>query len=97
MTRPTGVVLIALYHLLYGLFLVLLAVSAVVGGRLLGAMFGGMDQPPFRGAGVGLLLALVAGAFFLFYALLSAAAAYGIWNMREWGRILTIGLAGVLH
>ena len=42
--RPTGVVLIAIYHFIGAAFLLLLAVSLVVGGSVLGAMFGGSRE-----------------------------------------------------
>jgi len=91
--RPTGVVLIALYHFLSALFLVLFAIGLVVGGSLLGAMFGGMNQSPMGGLGLGLMVGMLGAVFFGFYAIVAAIAGYGIWTMREWGRILSIVLA----
>jgi hypothetical protein len=91
--RPTGVVLIALYHFLSAVFLVLLAISLVIGGSVLGAMFGTGNQSPLGGLGIGLLVDTLGGAFFLVYAVIAALAGYGIWSLREWGRILCIVLA----
>jgi len=91
--RPTGVVLIALYHFLSALFLVLFAIGLVVGGSLLGAAFGGMNRMPVSGAGLGLMVGMLGAVFFGFYAVVAAIAGYGIWTMREWGRILSIVLA----
>jgi hypothetical protein len=92
--RPTGVVLIAIYHFLSALFLVLLAISLVVGGSVL-AMMAGRDASAsvIGGAGIGIMVGMVGAAFFLFYAAIAAVAGYGIWTMREWGRILSIVLA----
>jgi hypothetical protein len=93
--RPAGVVLIAVYHFISALFLVLLAVSLVVGGTLLGGMFGGSRDSTMGGLGVGALIGMVGAVFFLFFALIAAVAGYGIWSLRDWGRILCIGLAAV--
>jgi hypothetical protein len=93
--RPAGVVLIAVYHFISALFLVLLAISLVVGGTLLGGMFGGSRDNTMGGLGVGVLIGMVGAVFFLFFALIAAVAGYGIWSLREWGRILSIGLAAV--
>ena len=90
--RPTGVILIALYHFLSALFLVLLSIALAVGGSVLGAMFGGVGHNPL-GAGLGFMVGIVGGAFLFAYAVVAALAGYGIWAMREWGRILSIVLA----
>ena len=89
--RPTGVVLIALYHFLGALFLVLLALSLVIGGSILGSMFGSGNQGPF----IGMLVGTVGAAFFFVYAVIAAVAGYGVLNLREWGRILCIVLAAI--
>ncbi len=93
--RPTGVVLIALYHLISALFLVFLAVSLVVGGSVLGAMFGAGHENTMGGLNIGLLIGMVGAVFFVVLALIAAVAGYGIWSLREWGRILSIGLAAI--
>jgi hypothetical protein len=91
--RPTGIVLIALYHFISALFLVFLAVSMAIGGSVLGAMFGAGHNTAAGGLGIGLLIGMVGAAFFAFFAIIAVIAGYGIWSMREWGRILSIGLA----
>ncbi len=92
--RPTGVVLIAIYHFLSALFLVLLAISLMVGGSVLALLFGGAGREgAMAGLGLGLLVGVIGAAFFCFYALIAAVAGYGIWALREWGRILSIVLA----
>jgi hypothetical protein len=93
--RPTGIVLIALYHFLSALFLVFLAGSLAIGGSVLGAMFGAGHQNAMGGMGIGLLIGMVGAVFFVVFALIAAAAGYGIWRLREWGRILSIGLAAI--
>ncbi len=93
--RPTGIVLIALYHFISALFLVFLAVSMAIGGSVLGAMFGAGRNTAVGGMGIGLLIGMVGAAFFAFFAIIAVIAGYGIWSMREWGRILSIGLAAI--
>jgi uncharacterized membrane protein (DUF2068 family) len=39
------------------------------------------------------MVGIVGAAFFLFYAAIAAIAGYGMWTVREWGRILSIVLA----
>jgi hypothetical protein len=90
--RPTGVVLIAIYHFLSALFLMCFGVALVVGGNLLAMMFGRGNIGPVSGIGIGLLVGMVGGAFFFVYAAVAAIAGYGIWSMREWGRVLSIVL-----
>jgi hypothetical protein len=89
--RPTGIVLIAIYHFLAAAFLVFLAIALGVGGSFLGAMFGA-GHSALLGS-MGFLVGVVGAAFLLVFACISALAGYGIWTLREWGRILCIVLA----
>jgi hypothetical protein len=89
--RPTGVVLIAVYHFLAALMLALVGISLFAGGTIFSAMMGGANSGVF--AGLGLLVGVAGGIFFLVFALVYAAAAWGIWTMREWRRILSIVMA----
>jgi hypothetical protein len=90
--RPTGVVLIAIYHFLSAAFLVCLAIFLLVGGSMLGAMFG-MGRNDAGGMGLGFLVGAMGAAFVLIFAVIAAVAGFGIWGFREWGRILCIVLA----
>jgi hypothetical protein len=89
--RPAGVAIIAFYHFLSALFLILLAVSLAVGGSILGMMFGSGHESPL--GGIGMLVGMMGAAFFIFYAVVAFLAGYGMWTLREWGRILSIVLA----
>lgn len=89
--RPTGVVLIAVYHGLSALFLFLIAIALAVGGTVLGALLAAGHSGLF--GGLGMAVGVLGGIFFLFYGLIAAIAAYGIWTLREWGRIMSIVLA----
>jgi len=91
--RPTGVVLIAVYHFLAALMLAMVGVSLLVGGSIFNAMIGGPNSSIL--AGLGLLVGVVGAIFFLAFTLVYAVAAWGLWTMREWGRILSIVMAVV--
>lgn len=89
--RPTGIVLIALYHFVTAAFLVLLAITLAVGGSVLGAMFAAGNSVAL--GGMGFFVGVVGAAFTLVFAVVAALAGYGVWTLREWGRILCIVLA----
>lgn len=89
--RPTGVVLIGLYHALSGLFLLMVAFALAIGGTVLGAMLAAGHDGIF--GGLGMAVGMLGALFFFAYALIAAIAAYGIWTLREWGRIMSIVLA----
>jgi hypothetical protein len=89
--RPTGVTLIALYHFLAAALLILLAIALMVGGTVLGGTFG---SGRFGGA-LGLFVGVVGAAITLVFAVVAGVAGYGVWNLREWGRILCIALAAI--
>lgn len=91
--RPTGVVLIALYHFVSALFLVLFAIFLAVGGTVLAGLFGASRFGSATGVGLGLMVGVLGAVFLLIFALVAGIAAYGVWAMREWGRILSIVLA----
>jgi hypothetical protein len=91
--RPTGIVLIALYHFLAAAFLVIVAIALGVGGTMLGSMFS-TDYSKLFG-GMGLFVGILGAAFTLVFAVVAALAGYGVWTLREWGRILCIVLAGI--
>jgi hypothetical protein len=91
--RPTGIVLIAIYHFLAVAFLMLLAIALGVGGSVLGALIGAGRNVPF--GGMGFLVGIVGAVFCLVGACIAALAGYGVWTLREWGRILCIVLAAI--
>lgn len=91
--RPTGIVLIAIYHYLSAAFLGMVAIALAVGGTVLGAMFSAGSGVPF--AGMGMFVGLLGAAFSIVFAVVAALAGYGVWTFREWGRILCIVLAAI--
>jgi hypothetical protein len=91
--RPTGVVLIAIYHFLSALVLLLFATFLVVGGTVLGALFASGHESPL--GGLGMMVGMLGAVLFFLYAVVAFVAGYGVWSLREWGRILSIVLAVV--
>lgn len=91
--RPTGIVLIAIYHFLAAAFLGLIAITLAVGGTVLGAMLSAGYGNPL--GGMGLFVGMLGAAFTLCFAAVAALAGYGVWTLREWGRVLCIVLAGI--
>jgi hypothetical protein len=95
--RPTGIVLIALYHFIAAAFLVIVAIALGVGGTVLGTALGAMSSADYSKllGGMGLFVGILGAAFTLVFAVVAALAGYGVWTLREWGRILCIVLAGI--
>jgi len=87
--RPAGVTLIALCHFISALFLLGMATLFFVGGSILAAMFGGSSF----GSAFGFMAGALGCILFIGFAIIAAAVGYGTWNLREWGRILSIVLA----
>jgi hypothetical protein len=86
--RPAGVTLIAVFHFLTAMFLVGLGSILIVGGSL----------PMLVGAGpissgLGVLIGVTGAVISLVLAIVACFAGYGTWNLREWGRVLSIVLA----
>jgi hypothetical protein len=93
--RPTGVTLIAVFHFISALFLLGMAMLLFVGGTVLGAMFGGSSFGSATGASLGFMVGALGGILFIGFAVVAVVAGYGTWNLREWGRILSIVLAAI--
>lgn len=91
--RPIGVTLIAVFHFISALFLLGMAMLLFIGGTLLGAMFGGSTFGSATGAGLGFMVGALGGIVFIGFAIVAIVVGYGTWNLREWGRVLSIVLA----
>ena len=86
MSKPLGIMIIAT-----GCFLAA-AVGAIMGTRPL--LFLIRQQVKVSGAGwaeIGAAVVLVSFVFPILY----ASAGWGLWKLRNWGRVLTIMLAGI--
>jgi len=67
----------------------------VAGGSVLGALLGTGAHSPLAGIGLGMFVGVLGGTFTLCFAVVAFAAGYGAWKLREWGRMLCIGLAAL--
>ncbi len=98
MRRSSEVSLIATLQFVLAGLLVLVAVGAVVGGPFVGAFLGAMGGSPFgKRLGGGLGFAIGFGIAFgcLIRAALNFLCGWGVWSLKEWGRILTIVLCAL--
>ena len=98
MNRPTGVTVLAVLMFLGTAFLLLFAVLCFVGGAFIGSIIGSAAQHSgsgVAGAGLGAAIGAAIGVVFLIFAGLDAVCGYGLWAMKEWGRMLTIVLTAI--
>ena len=98
MNRPTGVTVLAVLDFLGTGLGVLCAIVSFVGGAFLGsflAKVASQSGNAAAGAGAGALIGGVLGVMFLFMAMICGVIGFGMWNLKEWGRILQIVFAGI--
>lgn len=97
MNRPVGVTIIAILQFLGAAFLILAGIGLIVGGGMLGAIISSsmgqnsqVSGPGLTGfmAGLGAVLAVV---FFVF-ACIAVLLGWGMWNLKNWARIVTMVL-----
>jgi hypothetical protein len=95
MNRPTGVTVLAILLFIGSGLLVLLGVGSFLGGAFIGSMVGARAQEHGAGAGIGAFIGGLIGIFFLIGAALNAICGFGLWSLKEWGRMLTIVLTAI--
>src|ERR1035437_6957019 len=98
MNRPTGVTVLAILLFLGTAVLLLFGVLSFVGGAFIGSLIGASAQRAgagAAGAGLGAAIGAFIGIFFLIGAVLNGVCGYGLWNLKEWGRMLTIVLTAI--
>lgn len=98
MNRPTGVTILAVLDFIGAGFGVLGALMGFVGGAFLATFLSRMaarSGGAAAGAGFGAALGIAFGIVFLFCAAMAAVIGYGLWSLKEWGRILQIVFAGI--
>ena len=90
MQRPGGVTLLAVLDFIAAACLVLAALAMVLGMGFIGAMSGGHERGgAMLLAGLGVLGAVI----FFIMAAVSAVIGYGMWNLQNWARILSIAFS----
>ncbi len=98
MNRPTGVTVLAILLFIGTALLVLMAVGTFLGGAFVVSMIGASARQSgagAAGAGIGAFIGAMIGVFFLIGAGLNAICGFGLWNLKEWGRMLTIVLSAI--
>jgi hypothetical protein len=93
MPRPTGVTILAILYFIGTCFLALLGIASIAGMGFLSQM---LAQNPNVGPSGAALLAsagVVLSIFSFAFALLCGFVGYGLWNLRNWARMVALVLA----
>lgn len=87
MQRPAGVTVLAILNFVAAACLGLLALAAVLGMGFVASTAAARDR-----GGLLLLagLGVIGGVIFLVMAVVSAAIGYGMWNLQNWARLVSI-------
>jgi hypothetical protein len=100
MNRPTGVTVLAVLNFIGAGLEIICALLMFVGGAFLGTFLSQMAANSGRaaGAGIGAAIGIAFGIVFIVMAAISAIVGFGLWNLKEWGRIveIVIGSLGAL-
>jgi uncharacterized membrane protein (DUF2068 family) len=92
--RPLGVTLIAAWRFLWGGLWLLLGLLVIVAGGV-ASKFLSMAT---SGTGLERLvtgLGVLVGLLIICYSLIGLAAAWGVWSLKHWGRVLCIALSAL--
>lgn|SRR5882724_7089623 len=88
MQRPTGVTIIAILSFLGAAVCILMGLLSFVGGAFVAGIL--KNMPGVGNMAGGLVAAF--GVIFLLIGALYAITGYGLWALKNWGRIITIVL-----
>lgn len=89
MQKPAGVVILAILNWIGAAFLLIPALALLFGSSFLAGLIGRQFGPIAAFAGI------VGGAFILVFAVIGAVLGWGLWELQEWARIVTIVLNGL--
>jgi hypothetical protein len=89
--RPMGVTLTGIFYIIVGLLVGLAGLLLLLGGGLLGGAAGELEDFAGLGGMLGGML-VVGGILFVFVALLFLASGIGVFQGRNWARVLGIVL-----
>lgn len=97
MNRPTGVSVLAVLNFIGAGLEIICALLMFVGGAFLGTILSQMAANSGRaaGAGIGAAIGIAFGVVFIVMAAVSAIVGFGLWNLKEWGRIIQLVIAGL--
>jgi len=91
MERPTGVTVLAVLSYIGCGLLVIFAICSVVFSSFIAALLKDNPMGGTIAAGVG----VVSAVLFLCIALFAAALGWGLWNLKNWARIVTLVITGI--
>ena len=98
MNRPTGVTVLAVLQFIGAACFVIGALLLMVGSTFVAAMVGRVGAGGHGGtamAGMGALIGVVGGIFCLGFAALHGVVGWGMWNLKNWARMVTLVLAAI--
>jgi len=90
MERPTGVSVLAILSFIGAGLTVLVALAFMMGSATISQMVGGG-----RGSAMLVGLGVVGGVFILGFAALYLVVGFGLWTLKNWGRLLMLILAAI--
>ena len=96
MDRPVGVTIISILQFLGAAFLILAGIGLIVGGGMIGSLISRNSQLSGPGL-VGFMAGLgaVVAVFFFVFAAIGATLGWGMWQLKNWARIITLVFACV--
>lgn len=90
MERPTGVSVLAILSFIGAGLTVLVALAFMMGSAAISQMVGGgTGSAMFVGLGA------IGGVFILGFAILYLVVGFGLWTLKNWGRLLMLILAAI--
>jgi hypothetical protein len=92
MERPVGVTILALFEFFIATLLTFLAIASGLGLGVLGAILARISRLGDPAAGIIVGTGMMVGVIILACAALFAVLGFGLWNLRNWGRVATIVL-----
>ena len=92
MQRPVGVTILAVFEFFIATLLTFLAIASALGLGVLGAILARTSRLGDPAAGIVVGTGMMVGVIILGFAALSAVLGFGLWSLRNWGRVATIVL-----
>ena len=92
MQRPVGVTILALFEFFIATLLTFLAIASALGLGVLGTILARTSRLGDPAAGFVIGTGMMVGVIILVFAFLFAVLGFGLWNLRNWGRVATIVL-----
>ena len=92
MQRPVGLTILALFEFFVATLLTFLAIASALGLGVLGTILARTSRLGDPAAGIVIGTGMMVGIIVLVFAGLFAVLGFGLWNLRNWGRVATMVL-----